>query len=246
MVKQIKLILEYDGSRYSGWQVQPNGLSVQEVVENSLEQLLGEKVRLVSSGRTDAGVHARGMVACFKTPTDLPIKAFREGLNRFLPDDIVVKESTFVPEEFHPRYSAKGKWYRYTLHLAPVRTVLGRHYSWTMKNNLDLAAMRSAAAMVVGRHDFSAFRASNCAAKTTVREVYSLEIEQQGMTVFIDVKGGGFLKYMVRILVGTLVEIGQGKRPPSDMEKLLNSGSREASGKTAPPHGLCLMEVWYE
>ena len=246
MAKQIKLTLEYDGSRFSGWQVQPNGLSVQEVVEASLFQLLGEKVRVISSGRTDAGVHALGMVASFRTDRNLPLQAYREGLNRILPEDVVVRQSEFVSDEFHPRFGSKGKWYRYTLALNPVRTVLNRHYCWTIKKTLDLEAMRAAALLLVGRHDFAAFRASNCSAKTTVREIYSLDIIRNDTVVFIDVRGSGFLKFMVRILVGTLVEVGLGKRPVSDMERLLAEGCREDSGKTAPPQGLCLMAVWYD
>ena len=243
--KQVRLVVEYDGTRYAGWQVQPNGTAIQQVVEEALLSLLGHPVRLVSSGRTDAGVHALGMVACFRTSRRLPEKAFRDGLNRYLPEDIVIRQAGFVPLTFHPRFDSRGKWYRYTLNLSPVRAAINRHTCWTIKKPLDLQAMQQGASYLVGRHDFGAFRASNCGAKTTTREIFSIDMAQEGPLLHIDVKGGGFLKFMVRIIVGTLVEIGLGARSCEDIPQLLIHGNRECSGKTAPPRGLCLMEVWY-
>lgn len=243
--KQVRLVIEYDGTRYAGWQVQPNGTAIQQVVEEGLFALLGHPVRLVSSGRTDAGVHALGMVACFKTSRELPERAFRDGLNRYLPEDIVIRQASVVPLTFHPRFDSRGKWYRYTLHLSPVRAAINRHTCWTIKKPLDLQAMKQGASFLVGRHDFASFRASNCGAKTTTREIFSIDIVPDGPLLHIDVKGGGFLKFMVRIIVGTLVEIGLGARPHEDIPQLLIQGSRERAGKTAPPCGLCLMEVWY-
>ncbi|WP_155876270.1 tRNA pseudouridine(38-40) synthase TruA [Desulfuromonas sp. AOP6] len=243
--KQVRLVIEYDGTRYAGWQVQPNGIAVQQVVEEALLSLLGHSVRLVSSGRTDAGVHAFGMVACFRTSRGLPEQAFRDGLNRYLPEDVVIRQANIVPLDFHPRFDSQGKWYRYTLNLSPVRTAINRHACWTIKKPLDLQAMEKAASFLVGRHDFTAFRASNCSAKTTVREIFSIDIVQDGPLLYLDVRGGGFLKFMVRIIVGTLVEVGLGKRPSENVPLLLKHGSRVNAGKTAPPHGLCLMEVWY-
>jgi len=244
--KQVKLVIEYDGTQYAGWQVQPNGTAVQQVVEDALLSLLSHPVRLVSSGRTDAGVHALGMVACFRTARDLPVRAFREGLNRYLPQDVVIRQAEIVPLDFHPRFDSCGKWYRYTLNLSPVRSALRRHSCWTIKKSLDLQAMKKAAALLVGRHDFGAFRASNCAAKTTVREIFSIDMVREGSLLHIDVRGGGFLKFMVRIVVGTLVEVGLGKRPWEDVHRLLSARCRTDAGKTAPPHGLCLVEVWYD
>lgn len=244
-MRNIKLIIEYDGTAYCGWQVQPNGITVQEVMEEALCRMLGEPAKLRSSGRTDARVHARGMVACFNTEKGLPLRAFREGLNTLLPNDIAVRDACEVPLPFNPRADALAKHYRYTILLDNLRSPLARHTAWRLSGRLDLDAMRAACAFFVGEHDFAAFRASNCAAKTTVRKINSLEVVQDGPLVHIDVNGTGFLKNMVRIIAGTLHEVGQGKRTPQDVAKLLLEGDRQLSGMTAPPHGLCLMQVFY-
>lgn len=244
-MRNIKLTIEYEGTAYSGWQVQPNGVTVQQVMEGALERMLGVPTKLRSSGRTDAGVHARGMVACFTTDKTLPLRAFREGLNTLLPPDIAVREACEVPLAFNPRADASRKHYRYTIVLDPLRSPLARKVAWRLGGKLDLDAMRAACAYFVGEHDFAAFRASNCAAKTTVRTIYSLELVQDGRWLHVDVNGSGFLKNMVRVMVGTLVEVGQGKRTPDDVARLLLVGDRQVSGVTAPPHGLCLMQVFY-
>ena len=244
-MRNIKLIIEYDGTAYSGWQVQPNAITIQEVVEGALFRILGEPAKLRSSGRTDAGVHARGMVACFNTKKNLPLRAFREGVNAMLPADIAVREAWEVPLAFNPRADAKAKHYRYSILLDKLRSPLARHVAWRLTEPLDLDAMRAASALFLGEHDFAAFRASNCAAKTTVRRIYSLDLVQDGATIHLDVNGSGFLKNMIRVMVGTLVEVGQGRRAPLDVARLLLEGNRQVSGMTAPPHGLCLMEVFY-
>ena len=244
-MRNIKLIIEYDGTAYCGWQVQPNGITVQEVMEGALLRMLGEPTKLRSSGRTDAGVHARGMVACFTTEKALPLRAFREGLNTMLPADIAVREACEVPLPFNPRADAHAKHYRYTILLDKHRSPLARHVAWRLGGALDLDAMRAACGYFVGEHDFAAFRASNCAAKTTIRRIYSLELVQEGPWVHLDVNGSGFLKNMVRVIAGTLVEVGQGRRAPQDVARLLLEGDRQVSGMTAPPHGLCLMQVFY-
>lgn len=244
-MKTIRLTLEYDGTAYVGWQVQPNGLAVQQLVEQALARVLDVPVRLVSSGRTDAGVHARGMVAHFTTARELPMAAYRDGVNRFLPQDVAVTEAAEAEAGFHARFSARGKWYRYTLCLTPIRSPLAARTSWHLRSPLDEQAMAEAADVFVGRHDFAAFRASGCDAATTVREIYAVELSRQENLLHIDVKGSGFLRNMVRVMVGTLVEIGQGKMSVADLRPLLQGGRREGAGKTAPPQGLCLMEVWY-
>lgn len=244
-LRKIRLILEYDGNRFAGWQVQTNGLSVQEVVESALAKLTGETIRLNPSGRTDAGVHARAMNVHFRTGRDLPLTAFREGMNRLLPADVAVRAAVEVPEDFHARNNA-GKWYRYTLFNAPARSPLAARTSWHIRAPLDRGAMAQAASAFVGRHDFVAFRATSCDARETVREIYSIELCPDGELLHIDVKGDGFLRHMVRVVVGTLVEVGQGKRSWTDIPLLLREGKREAAGVTAPPQGLCLMEVWYD
>jgi tRNA pseudouridine38-40 synthase len=244
-MRTIRLTIEYDGGAYSGWQFQANGLSVQEVVEGALAIVVGEKVRLISSGRTDAGVHARGMVAHFLTCRDLPLSAFREGVNRLLPRDVAIRDASESPDDFHARFDARGKWYRYTLHLGPVRSPLASRTSWHIRSALDFNAMKAGAEALVGTHDFAAFRSSGCDARTTVRTIFSVEMSREGDLLHIDVKGSGFLRNMVRVMVGTLMEIGMGKRPALEVEQLLREGCRTRAGQTAPPYGLCLMEVWY-
>jgi tRNA pseudouridine38-40 synthase len=244
-MKTIFLTVEYDGTDFVGWQIQPNGRSVQEVLETVLARVLGSPVRIHSAGRTDAGVHARGMTAHFETAADLPLAAYREGVNRLLPPDVAVREAAEAPEGFHARFDARGKWYRYAIYLAPVRSPLLGRRAWHLRASLDLAAMDRAAQDFVGRHDFAAFRSAGCDARTTDREVYSVQMENQGELLLIDVRGSGFLRNMVRVMVGTLVEIGMGRRPHTDVAYLLCQGCRQKAGRTAPAQGLCLMEVWY-
>lgn len=244
-MRKIKLIIEYDGTGYVGWQLQPNGVSVQQVMEEALAKILKEPVRLVSSGRTDSGVHARGMVASFRTDKNVPVKAFRDGLNSILPRDIAVRQAEDVSSDFHPRKDATGKHYRYTILNSSSRSPLDRLFSWQVRGELNLAAMRQAAVHFLGEKDFAAFRAAKCAAKTTVRRIDSLEICRNMEYVVFDVKGTGFLRNMVRIIVGTLVEVGQGKLLPEEIPALIERGRREDTGITAPPQGLCLQEVFY-
>jgi len=244
-MRNVLLTVEYDGTAYAGWQVQPNGLTIQQVVEEALARLLGEEVRLYSSGRTDAGVHARAMAACFRTSRTIPLKAFTAGLNSHLPPDIAIRGAVEVPPGFNPRREAVAKHYRYSLHLGPDRSPLRRLYAWHLRGPLDLSAMRAAAERFVGDHDFAAFRATGCAAKTTCRTIRSLEIVEEDDLMHLNVVGTGFLKNMVRVMVGTLVEVGLGRRSPEEISELLACGDRRLSGITAPPQGLCLMEVFF-
>jgi len=244
-MRTIRLTIEYDGTAYSGWQRQPNGLAVQQVIEEALCQLIGEKVDLRSSGRTDAGVHAHGMPAAFQTTSKLPLKAFVDGTNRFLPPDIVILDAIEVPAGFKPISDALAKHYRYTILLKSVRSPLRRFHVWHLREELDLEAMRAGAAYFVGRHDFSAFRASNCAAKTTIRRIDAVDVSRDGDTILIDVVGGGFLKNMVRVMAGTLVDIGRRRFAPDHISWLLLNGDRKKAGATAPACGLCLIKVYY-
>ena len=244
-MRTILLNIEYDGTAYAGWQIQPNILAVQEVVESALTQVLGQEVRIHSSGRTDAGVHARSMMVHFQTESNIPLQAFREGANCFLPADVVIREAREMPEGFHARYSAKGKWYRYTIYINDVRSPLAARTSWHLRGSLDLDMMRKAAESLVGKHDFQAFRSSGCIAKTSVREIFQAAVVDDREFVYIDFRGSGFLRNMVRIMAGTLVEIGQGKRSAGDLEKLLRGEEGLSCGPTAPAHGLCLQAVWY-
>ena len=244
-MRTILLNIEYDGTAYAGWQSQPSGNSVQDVVETALAQVLRQAVRIHSSGRTDAGVHARSMAAHFRAESNLPLSAFREGVNRFLPRDVVIREVREMPESFHARYSAKGKWYRYTIYNSDMRSPLAARTAWHLRGNLNLDALRAAAEFMVGRHDFQAFRSSGCVAKTSFRDIFQIDIIDDQQFIYIDIKGSGFLRNMVRMMAGTLVEIGQGKRPASDLPKLLQGEKGVVCGATAPAHGLCLQEVWY-
>jgi tRNA pseudouridine38-40 synthase len=244
-MRTILLNIEYDGTAYFGWQVQPNFPTVQDVVEKALQRIIGSEVRIHSSSRTDAGVHARDMAVHFRTESNLPLTAFREGANAFLPDDVVIREAREMPEDFHARYSSKGKWYRYTIYNAAVRSPLTCRSSWHLRGALDLALMKDAACLLVGEHDFQAFRTAGCVARSTVREIYQVDVTADQDFIYLDFKGSGFLRNMVRMLVGTIAEIGQGRRPLEDLGKLLNGESGLSSGATAPAQGLCLQEVWY-
>ncbi len=244
-MRTIKLTIAYDGTSYAGWQIQSNGLAIQQVLEEALAKILGAPVRLYSSGRTDAGVHAEGMVAVFRTDREIPLTAFSDGLNSHLPPDIAVRDAEEASPEFDPRRDAKGKHYRYTILNTPRRSPLCRLYSWHLKGSLDIAAMRKAAMLMVGEKDFAAFRTSGCAARTTVRNVFSVDITSEGELILIDVKGSGFLRNMVRIMVGTLVEVGQGKIPMAAIPALFNGKKEATAGMTAPPQGLSLVEVYY-
>lgn len=244
-MRTIRLTIEYDGTAYSGWQKQPNGLAVQQVIEEALFRLLGETVTLKSSGRTDAGVHAHGMPAAFHTTANVPLRAFVEGTNRFLPPEIAILDAAEVPAGFRPIADALAKHYRYTIYNGLVRSPLLRFYTWHVRDTLNMTAMLKGAAYFTGLHDFAAFRASNCVARTTVRRVDRVSITRDDETVRIDVVGGGFLKNMVRVMAGTLVDIGRGRFEPEHIQWLLQNRDRKQGGVTAPACGLCLMKVYY-
>lgn len=242
---KLKLTLEYDGTDFFGWQIQAEGRTVQEEVEKALRVLLGHEVRIVGAGRTDSGVHALGQVASFSTERRLPEDAYLKGLNGILPRDVAVVGVEEVPEDFCARRSASKKRYVYRISNRPVCSPLRRRTHWEIFRPLDVSAMREAAAHFLGKHDFSAFRASNCQAPTTVRELFRLDVLERGDEIVLVFEATAFLKHMVRNIVGTLVEVGQGKRPPDDPVRLLASGDRRLAGETAPAHGLTLERVWY-
>ena len=243
---KIRLTVEYDGTDFVGWQRQPNGRSVQEVLERGLEQLCGERIAIAAAGRTDAGVHARGQVVAFTPVRALPMKAYARGLNGMLPADVAVVDAQEVDDAFDPRRAASGKRYRYLISNLRNRSPLRRRTHWEVFAPLDLAAMQAASRCLVGRHDFSAFRAADCEAKTAVRELRALAIARaEEQQLVFDVEGTAFLKHMVRNLVGTLVEVGRGKEKVAWVEEVLRSRDRTQAGPTAPPQGLTLLEVQY-
>ncbi len=245
-MRRIKLVLEYCGTRYHGWQVQPNALSVQECLERPLTQMTNGSVRVHAAGRTDAGVHALGQVVHFDTTSTMPLQALQRGLNSLLPDDIAVLQVTEVPLDFHARYAARQKTYAYVVHNHPVRSAFAAPYTWYVPQPLDVPAMRSAAQVLVGCHDFSAFRAASCAARSPVRCVSRVAVKRRATRVFFVLCADGFLQHMVRNIVGTLVDIGRGKIPAEAMTAILQSRQRQLAGPTAPPQGLCLVRVHYD
>ena len=246
-MKNIKLILEYDGTNYHGWQSQlGSGMpTIQDVLEQVLKTLTGEPIKTVSSGRTDAGVHALGHVANFTTEYRMPEAAWAPALNHHLPDDIRVLSSEEVPEVFHARFSAQGKIYQYRILNRKSPSALYRNVAWHVEKRLNLRNMRLAAAYLVGKHDFSAFRSSACQAKSPVRMLKSLTIKKNGEFIEVRLEADAFLMHMARNIVGTLVEVGIGRYSPDEVEGMLASKDRSFSGRTAPARGLTLMQVHY-
>ncbi len=246
MPRNIRLLLEYDGTNYHGCQRQRGDLTIQQVIEEALERLTGEKVALIGSGRTDAGVHALGQVANFHTNSSIPLKAFHAGLNSMLPEDIAVLAAEEASPQFHARKAARAKTYEYRLLNRPSRSPLHRNSGWWLAHRLDLEAMIAAALALPGKHDFSAFRASKSGNLNPVRQIFSARWQTHpGGWLRFTITGNGFLRGMVRSLVGTMVEVGQGKAEPSLLAELLKSGERRLAGPTAPPQGLYLVEVEY-
>jgi tRNA pseudouridine38-40 synthase len=245
-MRRIKLVLEYDGTRYHGWQVQPNTMTVQGTLEACLSTVTNAPVRVHAAGRTDAGVHALGQVVHFDTAATIALPALVRGLNSLLAADIVVRQAHEAPADFHARYSARQKTYTYIVHNHPLRSAFYAPYAWYIPQPLDVAAMRIAAQVCVGQHDFSAFRASTCVARHPVRCLTRLGIKRRGDRLFFLLSADGFLQHMVRNIVGTLVQVGRGKIPASAMATILQSRQRQEAGPTAPPHGLFLVRVTYD
>lgn len=244
-MRRIRSIISYDGTNYVGWQVQPNGVSVQELLEKALYELTGETIRVEGSGRTDSGVHAKAQVAHFDTDARMAADKFAVAMNMHLPPDIRVLFSEECDPSFHARFSAKRKTYAYTVQLGAHADVFTRLTSLHLHYMPDVDAMQKAASAVLGTHDFNAFKCSGSSMENTVRTVTESRWIKEGRYLTYCVEGNGFLYNMVRILVGTMLEIGSGKRPVSDMQKAIESGSRSNAGATAPAHGLCLIRVLY-
>jgi tRNA pseudouridine38-40 synthase len=242
----MRMVVQYDGTDYSGWQRQANGPTVQQTLEEALAEMTGATPGVRGAGRTDAGVHALGQVAHFDTEANIPARGFRLGLNSILPRTIAVVSVEEAAPDFDSRFAAKRKLYRYQVWNAETRQPLLDRYAWHMIRPLDVARMREAAAVLVGRHDFASFRAADCERKTTVRNLYRVGILEEGPLVSIEVEGDGFLKNMVRILAGTLLYVGHGKLDAHDVAHLLVAPDRTAAGPTAPAKGLTLVRVDYE
>jgi tRNA pseudouridine38-40 synthase len=244
-MRNIKLTIEYDGTGYHGWQIQPNVETIQGTVEGKLAQITGEPVRLFASGRTDTGVHAMGQVAHFKTQSALDVLSFLKALNSLLPEDIRVKDVEEVDEAFHARFSAKGKVYEYRIFNGELPSPFHRHYSWFVPGKLDLTSMRKAAMKLRGRHDFSSFCSAGSDHASPIREIYAIDVGMRGYLITIEVEANAFLKQMVRNIVGTLVEVGRRKLTPSQFADILEARDRRRAGLTAPAQGLFLVKVNY-
>jgi tRNA pseudouridine38-40 synthase len=245
-VRHIRLVVEYDGTELHGWQRQAGQPTVQQHLEEALAQLLQTETQVAGASRTDAGVHARGQVASFHTDKPIPLHGIRRGLNSLLPDSIAIRSATEVGDDFHPRHSATGKHYRYTILTSPDRSPRWRTRAWHHPEPLEVHAMIAASRALTGEHDFAAFRAAGCTAKTTMRRVDSITFTRIGELLEVDVRGNAFLRMMVRILVGTLTEVGTGRLSVPQVAEILASKDRTKAGKTAPAHGLELIAVHYD
>lgn len=247
MARNILLTLEYDGTDFSGWQVQPGQRTVQGSLEEVLRKMLRQpELRVTGSGRTDSGVHALGMGATFLCERDIPFRGLILGLNTQLPDDIAVLDAREVPAAFCARRWSKGKRYRYEIWNAPQFSPLLRHRAWHVYASLDINAMREGAAHLIGRHNFASFRAARCSSDHPIRDIRDISIYREGTKLCIEVEGTAFLRHMVRNIAGSLVEVGRGNFPPSWIKEVLDSRDRRKAARTAPAHGLYLVQVFYD
>ena len=245
-MRNIKLTIEYDGKRYSGWQrLGDDDKTIQGKIEKVLHQMTNEEIEIIGSGRTDAGTHARGQVANFKTNTEIGLAEMIDFMNRYLPRDIVIKRIEEMPERFHSRYNAVGKKYSYYVWNNAIPSVFARNTSFHCPQPLDLEKMQQAAEKLIGTHDFIGFSALKKSKKSTVRTIDEITITPEGDLLRFTFKGNGFLHKMVRILTGTLIAIGDGTLPPEVIDQVLADKVRQAAGETVPSHGLFLDEVYY-
>ena len=245
-MRNIKLIIEYDGKNFAGWQTQPGKVSIQGEIIKAIEEITGEEIELNASGRTDAGVHALGQVANFKTNSKIEIEKIPYAINSKLPGSIVIKQAQEVEDRFHSRYNCKGKTYRYLIRNSEFPSALNRYREFHVPYKLDIEKMKRVIKLFEGMHDFKGFKSSGGnQKKTTVRTLTKCELKQDGEVISIELSGDGFLYNMVRIIAGTILDVGLGKIAEEDMIKILESGDRSMAGRTLPPHGLYLVEVRY-
>lgn len=265
-MKRIKLTVAYDGTNYSGWQIQPTAPTIEQVLDQAIEHITGERLHVTGASRTDAGVHAMGNVAVFDTESTIPGERWSYAINRFLPEDVCVQESREVKTDFHPRHCNTEKTYEYQVLNATFPNPKLRNYVWNVPGNLNIDTMREAASVLIGEHDFKSFCCVRTQVESTVRTVYSIEIEEQkcenlGLNqndssigsdsdslkriIRFRIRGNGFLYNMVRIIAGTLIQVGKGQKSVKDVEEMLEAKNRCAAGQTAPPQGLTLMKIDY-
>lgn len=245
-MRNIKLTIEYDGREFNGWQKQPTKLNIQGTIEKAIEEITGETIELNASGRTDAGVHALGQVANFKTNSNIQIEKMAIAINSKLKKSIVIKKAEEVEESFHSRLSCKKKTYRYIINNSYEGTAIYRYLETHIPNKLNFDKMKEAIKYFEGEHDFKAFKASGTSSKSSVRIIYKADIFKKEDKIYIELTGNGFLYNMVRIIAGTLVDVGIEKIKPEDIRNIIDEGNREKAGKTLPPNGLFLVNVEYE
>lgn len=246
MKKNIRLVISYDGTRYFGWEHQPNtDMTIQGKLENVASKMLDKETEIIGAGRTDAGVHAKGMVANFFADTDMSEEEIKDYFNKYLPDDICVVSATFAGDRFHSRYNALGKTYRYTCYVGKEKPVFDRKYVYALEACPDIEAMKEASKILVGEHDFASFCANPKMKKSTVRLVDEINIERNKDILTFIYHGTGFLQHMVRILTGTLLEVGFNRMSPKDVGSIMEAKDRKLAGPTAPAQGLCLIKVDY-
>jgi len=245
-MKNIKMVIAYDGGNYNGWQLQKTGATIQGVIEAALGQILNRQTRVIGAGRTDAGVHALNQVAHFFTESTLELASLHRGLNSLLPQDIVIKEMTGAPPDFHARYSARSRVYQYLIWNNRMRSPFYGRYSWQVHDSLDSDGMSHASGCLMGWHDFASFQGTGSVCRTSEREVMRCTIRgRAGRWIICTVEANSFLRHMVRNIIGTLVEVGRGRMTSEEFKAILDAGDRSCAGVTAPPQGLFLKHVKY-
>lgn len=245
-MRNIKLTIEYDGKDFNGWQKQPTKLNIQGEIERAIEIVTGEKVELIASGRTDAGVHSLGQIANFKTNSKLPLQKFPVALNSKLKKSIRIQKAEEMDEKFHSRYNCKQKTYRYIINNSREGSAIYRNLEYHVPVKLDVEAMKNAIKHFEGEHDFKGFKASGTSSKSSVRKIYKAEIKENEERIIIELTGNGFLYNMVRIIAGTIVDVGLGKIKPDEIPEIIKSKDRTRAGKTLPPYALYLVKVEYK
>lgn len=246
-MKRVRIVVAYDGTNYCGWQIQPNGITVEEVLNRELSKLTGEDIHIIGASRTDSGVHAMGNVAVFDTKSPIPPERMAYALNQKMPEDIVIVKSDEVASDWHPRYQNEvKKTYEYHIYNAPVSNPLRRRYSTFVSFPMNVEKMREGAAYLIGEHDFVSFCNVRTNVEDTVRTVDSIEITQTGAEILIRITGNGFLYNMVRIIAGTLIRVGRGFYEPEKVKEILDARKRTEAGITAPPNGLVLVGIEYK
>ncbi|MFA9398189.1 MAG: tRNA pseudouridine(38-40) synthase TruA [Clostridiaceae bacterium] len=244
-LKNIKLLLEYDGTNYCGFQIQNNAITIQEKLEKALHKLTKENIKIIGCSRTDTGVHAREYCANFFTESNIPADRYRKALIEYLPSDIIIKSSEKVDSDFHSRYSAKGKTYSYLILNRDNGSALNRNYCFHYRKKLDLEKIQEACTYFIGEHDFKAFKSEGGSVKTTIREIKDIKVEKSGDYIKIYITASGFLYNMARIMIGTLIDVGISRKKPEEIKKMLESRDRKSTGMVASAKGLYLEKVYY-